>query len=100
MTKCFTKYIYSMDKWSFRDILFYSSSCPLKPAPCASFQMNLDAPNPHVLYGALVGGPGKNDDYNDKRTDYVTNEVACDYNAGFQSAVAGKYTTFNTSLRN
>jgi hypothetical protein len=61
----------------------------MKPAPCASFQMNLDAPNPHVLYGALVGGPGKNDDYNDKRTDYVTNEVACDYNAGFQSAVAG-----------
>ncbi|XP_053379200.1 endoglucanase F-like isoform X2 [Mercenaria mercenaria] len=65
------------------------SSCPMKPAPCASFQMNLDAPNPHVLYGAVVGGPGKNDDYTDKRTDYVTNEVACDYNAGFQSAVAG-----------
>ena len=65
------------------------SSCPSAPAPCASFQMSQDGPNPHVLYGALVGGPGQNDQYTDRRTDYVSNEVACDYNAGFQSAVAG-----------
>lgn len=65
------------------------SSCPNQPAPCASFQMSDDGPNPHTLYGALVGGPGENGDYNDKRTDYTHNEVACDYNAGFQSAVAG-----------
>jgi len=51
--------------------------------------MSTDGPNPHVLYGALVGGPGQNDQYTDRRTDYVSNEVACDYNAGFQSAVAG-----------
>lgn len=65
------------------------SSCPLMPAPCGSFQMSVDSPNPHTLFGALVGGPGQNDDYTDKRTDYVSNEVSCDYNAGFQSAVAG-----------
>ena len=43
----------------------------------------------HVLYGALVGGPGAADDsYTDRRTDYVSNEVATDYNAGFTSALA------------
>lgn len=59
------------------------------PAPCASFEMQQKGPNPHVLYGALVGGPGKNDDYTDSRSNYINNEVACDYNAGFQSAIAG-----------
>ncbi|UZN03384.1 glycoside hydrolase family 9 protein [Cellulomonas sp. S1-8] len=43
----------------------------------------------HVLYGALVGGPGSaNDAYTDDRGDYVANEVATDYNAGFTSALA------------
>ena len=41
-----------------------------------------------TLYGALVGGPDQWDNYNDDRNDYVANEVACDYNAGFQSALA------------
>ena len=63
----------------------------MSPAPCSSFNMNQPGPNPHTLFGALVGGPGQNDDYVDKRTDYVHNEVAVDYNAGFQSAVAGKF---------
>ncbi|MBE1877173.1 glycoside hydrolase family 9 protein [Myceligenerans pegani] len=43
----------------------------------------------HTLYGALVGGPGSPDDsYTDERSDYVSNEVATDYNAGFTSALA------------
>ncbi len=46
----------------------------------------------HVLYGALVGGPSTNNDaYTDSRSDYVMNEVALDYNAGFTSAVARLY---------
>ncbi|MEV4398582.1 glycoside hydrolase family 9 protein [Nonomuraea sp. NPDC049607] len=46
----------------------------------------------HTLYGALVGGPPDPDDvYTDKRDDYVMNEVATDYNAGFTSAVARLY---------
>ncbi|MFI6481124.1 glycoside hydrolase family 9 protein [Nonomuraea sp. NPDC050663] len=46
----------------------------------------------HTLYGALVGGPPAPDDvYSDKRDDYVMNEVATDYNAGFTSAVARLY---------
>ena len=40
-------------------------------------------PNPHVLTGALVGGPGVQDDYTDIRSDYVHNEVALDYNSAF-----------------
>jgi hypothetical protein len=43
-----------------------------------------------VLYGALVGGPDSSDSYVDSRQNFQSNEVACDYNAGFQSAVAGK----------
>jgi len=46
-------------------------------------------PNPHILTGALVGGPDDTDKYEDSRKDYVHNEVAMDYNAGFQTAVAG-----------
>lgn len=66
-----------------------SSSCPLSPAPCTWDNFNSPAPNPQTLYGALVGGPGKNDEYVDNRKDFIKNEVATDYNAGFQSAVAG-----------
>lgn len=46
--------------------------------------------NRHVLYGALVGGPSSADDnaYADDRGNYVTNEVALDYNAGFTGALA------------
>jgi len=46
-------------------------------------------PNPHVLIGALVGGPNQYDQYTDDRENYETNEVTCDYNAGFQSVLAG-----------
>ncbi|XP_060074113.1 endoglucanase 4-like [Ylistrum balloti] len=67
-----------------------SSSCPVSNLPCGwSFYNDLSQPNHHVLLGALVGGPSRNDEYEDKRTDYIMNEVTCDYNAGFQSAVAG-----------
>ena len=46
--------------------------------------------NPNDITGALAGGPGAPDDYyNDDRGDYVMNEVALDYNDGFQVAIAG-----------
>lgn len=46
--------------------------------------------NEHVLYGALVGGPSLPNDfsYQDNRSDYVSNEVALDYNSGFTGALA------------
>jgi len=66
-----------------------SSSCPDPPAACTWNEYNSPAPNPHTLYGALVGGPDANDNYADERSDFIKNEVAMDYNAGFQSAIAG-----------
>jgi len=42
----------------------------------------------HILYGALVGGPSRTDTYTDSISDYVSNEVATDYNAGFTGALA------------
>ena len=59
------------------------------PAPCGWDEQRNPGPNPHTLYGALVGGPGQDDSYKDDRMDYVKNEVACDYNAAFQSSIAG-----------
>lgn len=50
--------------------------------------------NQHVLYGALVGGPDATDGYIDDRTDFIQNEVAMDYNAGFTGAVARLYQQF------
>ncbi len=45
----------------------------------------------YTLEGALVGGPKSADDfdYEDRTDDYVANEVATDYNAGFTGALAG-----------
>ena len=67
-----------------------SSSCPSNPnEPCTHTQLYSSEPNPSVLYGALIGGVrNTHDDFSDNRQDYVTNEVAIDYNAGFQSALA------------
>ena len=53
-------------------------------------EFNSDQPNAHVLAGALVGGPSAADDfaYSDSRSDYISNEVAIDYNAGLTGALA------------
>ena len=69
----------------------YFSSCSPPPAACHwgnAFHSNRN--NPNILYGALIAGPALNGTYTDDRTDYVSNEVATDYNAGFQGALAGK----------
>ncbi|XP_041377746.1 uncharacterized protein LOC121390094 [Gigantopelta aegis] len=66
-----------------------SSSCPDVPAPCGWNEFSSSSPNPQTLHGALVGGPALDESYQDVRSDYIQNEVACDYNAGFQSALAG-----------
>ena len=39
--------------------------------------------NRHTLYGALAGGPTQDGSYEDDRNNYINNEVATDYNAGF-----------------
>lgn len=63
-----------------------SSSCPASGS-CNGAE-HAAGDNPMILYGALVGGPDSNDQYTDSRTDYIANEVATDYNAGWQGAIA------------
>ncbi|XP_077969953.1 uncharacterized protein LOC144424482 [Styela clava] len=67
-----------------------SSSCPPPPSACDwNSAYNNPAGNHFTLYGALVGGPSEKGIYVDKRSDFVSNEVATDFNAGYQSALAG-----------
>jgi len=72
-----------------------SASCPDLPAPCDWDEYNNPGPNYQVLNGALVGGPDKNDEYEDDRANYQQNMVGTDYNAGFQSALAGMIKLIN-----
>jgi hypothetical protein len=65
-----------------------AASCPPLGQECGWNAFNNPGPNPHVLYGALVGGPDATDAYNDQRNNYVNNEVAVDYNGGFTGALA------------
>jgi endoglucanase len=61
-----------------------------------SWNDNINEPTQsrHILYGALVGGPGTDDSYVDNRGDFTKNEVATDYNAGFTSALARLFQEF------
>lgn len=61
-----------------------------------SYTNNIGDPadNRHILYGALVGGPNRDDSYSDDRNNYINNEVACDYNAGFTGALAKLYAEY------
>ena len=48
----------------------------------------MPVPESPICAPVLVGGPSSaNDAYSDSRSDYVMNEVATDYNAGFTSAL-------------
>jgi hypothetical protein len=67
------------------------ASCPVTGDCGGTLDQNMvlfPSANPQVLHGALVGGPNNLDNYNDARNDYVSNEVATDYNAGFTFALA------------
>ncbi len=57
-------------------------------------QMNSPTYHRHTIYGALVGGPDNADGYTDEINNYVNNEIACDYNAGFTGALAKMYKQF------
>ncbi len=77
-------------------VVGYGVNPPINPHHRASHNSqtnNINSPvnNEFTLEGALVGGPKSADDfdYADNRQDYVANEVATDYNAGFTGALAG-----------
>ncbi|HEY9882154.1 MAG TPA: glycoside hydrolase family 9 protein [Thermosynechococcaceae cyanobacterium] len=82
-------------------VVGFGNNAPINPhhrAAHGSLTNNINDPvnNRNVLYGALVGGPSAPDDnaYVDDRTNYITNEVALDYNAGFTGALARLYNEF------
>lgn len=69
-------------------VVGYGENSPKNPhhrTAHASWKNDLAIPdtNRHILYGALVGGPNEDGTYKDDRQNYVNNEVATDYNAGF-----------------
>ncbi|MCI6561175.1 MAG: glycoside hydrolase family 9 protein [Ruminococcus sp.] len=74
------------DKQSY--VVGYGNNSPInahhRTAHC-SWKNALETPvqNRHILYGALVGGPDQSGNYVDDRGNYINNEVADDYNAGF-----------------
>jgi endoglucanase len=66
------------------------------PASGGNDVANIDtspASEAHVIYGAVVGGPDKEDRYWDERSDWVQTEVALDYNAPMVYLAAWKVAT-------
>ncbi|KAH3828330.1 hypothetical protein DPMN_130285 [Dreissena polymorpha] len=57
------------------------------PHPVAGMNSETQAPIPTLCTGPW--SVGQDDSYKDDRNDYVKNEVACDYNAAWQSGIAG-----------
>ncbi|KAH9696574.1 Endoglucanase 24 [Citrus sinensis] len=53
-----------------------------------SIYFNSTNPNPNVLVGAVVGGPGKDDAYNDDRVDFRKSEPTTYINAPFVGVLA------------
>jgi len=66
-----------------------ASSCGALGTRCDCSALRNPGCNPNVLYGALVGGPGSKDEFEDARNNYEQNEVALDWNAGFSGVLAG-----------
>lgn len=66
--------------------------------PCDCTALYNTGCNPNTLYGALVGGPNKDDKFEDLRTDFAAAEVTLDWNAaltGMLSGLAGNRITWD-----
>lgn len=92
-------YIMGDNPMGYSYIVGYSdayASHPHHRASHGSLTLNMDDPvdQTHILWGALVGGPDADDFHKDFTSDYIYNEVAVDYNAGFVGACAGLYYYF------
>ncbi len=77
-------------------VVGFGENAPVHPhhrTAHGSWTSQLETPSyhRHILYGALVGGPGSNDAWKDDVKDYMLNEVATDYNAGFVGSLAKMY---------
>jgi len=91
---------YALGDTGFSYLIGFGENHPENPhhrTAQGSYCNNMNEPSEarHTLYGALVGGPGSSDDYIDEVSNYNTNEVACDYNAGFTGLMAKLYTRYH-----
>ncbi|HYH04809.1 MAG TPA: glycoside hydrolase family 9 protein [Bacillota bacterium] len=89
-------YALGSNQWHRSFVVGYGTNPPQYPhhrTAHSSWTNKLDDPpkHRHTLYGALVGGPVVGGVYTDTTRNYVANEVACDYNAGFVGALAEMY---------
>ncbi len=74
-----------------------SASKPHHRAASGTSTAEDNSPSKYTLVGALVGGPSDaGGTYQDSRADYICNEVAVDYNAGFVGAAAGLYSIYKS----
>jgi len=85
-------------------VVGYGENSPVHPhhrTAQGSYCDNMNTPGEHrhTLYGALVGGPDSSDGYTDEVSNYNTNEVACDYNAGFTGLLAYMYSEYHGQTR-
>lgn len=69
-------------------VVGYGNNYPVNPhhrTAHGSWGNSIQEPeqNRHLLYGALVGGPTQDGTYEDNRENFINNEVATDYNAGY-----------------
>lgn len=90
---------YALGDTGFSYLIGFGDDYPQNPhhrTAQGSYSNNMNEPVEarHTLYGALVGGPDANDGYQDQVSNYVNNEVACDYNAGIVGALACLYEDF------
>lgn len=91
---------YALGDTGFSYEIGFGDSYPVHPhhrTAQGSYCDNMNEPSDarHTLYGALVGGPDSNDGYTDEVSNYTTNEVACDYNAGFTGLLAKLYSRYH-----
>ena len=91
---------YALGDTGFSYVIGFGENYPQHPhhrTAQGSYCDNMNEPGTsrHVLCGALVGGPDASDGYTDEVSNYNTNEVACDYNAGFTGLMAKLYTRYH-----
>ncbi|MBP5492154.1 MAG: glycoside hydrolase family 9 protein [Clostridiales bacterium] len=91
---------YALGDTGFSYMIGFGDSYPMHPhhrTAQGSYCDNMNEPGTsrHILCGALVGGPDASDNYTDEVSNYNTNEVACDYNAGFTGLLAKLYTRYH-----
>ncbi len=92
-------YVLGDNSKNYSYMIGFGDNYPLRPHHRGSHPVNGSGVTDiaqNILYGAIVGGPGKANDYshNDRRDDVKTNEVGTGYNAPFASAAIAQYDNY------